>query len=431
METNYLAIPQKQEGYLDFLRQFRVEVPLATSEHYPLLEFRVKGELPQQVRDALPIFGLSKADIERSVNVKYHALNSGGRGILLSDGETHLRFKGNDLDGAITECVAESKKNQISDISLAAQYVVRHGCFSRNRWKDGIYDVPSYSQGDRPFSFFTKASVQREKQASGILGKEFEKKGFFRPYSLQAVITYPKIRWQGESCSTMVFRLPTLESDLRYAEFQRHAFWHLKFASPEELAEVAVPLNDFMQKLMSWYGFNIGIMERKGLSPQEDSHQHQNYVLCHVTSSEIGAARVDHTSTVINKKRAAELCGGWKKEMFFSTLGLDLLHALALANQGFEADFDYYTGYFDVAYKWKWGNIDLSNIGGALDYVNDVNAAFSQGFNGDPMPISQNDFISVVEMISKIRIDGEKQERIRQTQEETLRKAGIDPRKLR
>ncbi|MBD3252214.1 hypothetical protein GF386_00595 [Candidatus Pacearchaeota archaeon] len=78
--ASYFQIPDRKSGYSSFLREFRAEIPLAIGKYD--LEVRVSGNLPREIRGSLPIFGGNPA-----FPCDYHALNSGGRGILLSNGK--------------------------------------------------------------------------------------------------------------------------------------------------------------------------------------------------------------------------------------------------------------------------------------------------------------------------------------------------------
>ncbi|MCK4589394.1 MAG: hypothetical protein KAT77_03060 [Nanoarchaeota archaeon] len=409
---DYLTLSEKQgKGYLDILKAFRTPIPLGTQKHHANIEFQVDGEIPQEIHDELPIFGLPFAAGE----VKY-SLNSGGRGILLSDGKRHVRFKGSDLDGSITARVAKSKNNHIHDVKEV--YESREGLGAVVR-PNGVYEL--FSHEGKPFSFFLQNSVDNEKRASEVIAKGFEKAGFFAPYRQIASITYPNIQWQGQETSTLVFELPSLESDLRYQEFDRHAFLHLKFASPEQLKELEEEFCSFLEKLTTWYAFANRIMVDNRLVPTEASHHDQNYVICHVADGMIGAARVDHTST---KKTDKHQIKKYKKHIqkdiwFFATIGGILKQGIDLADQGFRFDSNFYTGYFDQAYKWKqpW---TIGDFPKQDSYNQEMQKFFNRGWNKEPIPIPEQDLVSLVNKISAVEQDLELQARVRANQERML-----------
>jgi len=281
----------------------------------------------------------------------------------------------------------------------------------------GIYAVPPYSNSDKPFSFLTPEAVERERNASNLIGSSFEDKGFFRPYSVEGTITYPTIMWGEEPCSTLVLSLPSIESDLRFGEVYRRAFLRLKFASPKQLKDIEDDLGDFLLKLTTWHGFVTKAMEENHLAPTEPSHQNQNYVICHVSDTEIGASRVDHTSTRVNQDQARAYAGMMKAEIpFFSELHISLLHALVLAEQKYDLGEDRYTGYWDRACKWH-EPIDLSEVPKMGDYFKELKTAFEKGYQGEPIPIPEQVLVNIMGALSQIEIDEEKQRRVAATLE--------------
>lgn len=419
MTDQYLTIPKREGGYYSVLEAFRTGIPLATKEHYEDLDFIVNGELPEELKQHLPIFGLTNALASSS---DPYALNSGGRGVLLSDGNTHIRFKGCDIDGSITRRVARSPNNHITDITRTAESLGRMSFDTRPLHYGGTFNLPTHV--DKPFSFFLEESVTRERDASEALADFFASKGFLKPYSFEASITYPGIQWQGQPCSTLVFGLPSPESDLRFEEIFRLGFLHLKFASPQELRDLEEDLGDFLLKLTSWHGFVTAAMEEKRLAPVHNSHQHQNYVLCHVTGTEIGASRVDHTSTNIDEESSKAYTEMMRQQgLFFSGLHTTLLHALELAKQEHLLDQDRFTSCFDRAYKWKpWEPWDPRQIEGMAAYIDSSVQAFERGYQEkDPIPIPQSELINIVQRIASIRIDRERQRIVDESREALMR----------
>jgi hypothetical protein len=414
MNRSYLNIPEGNKGYASILRAFRTEIPLATKEDYPGIKCVVNGNLPEEIEVHLPIFGSSDS------GAGLYALNSGGRGVILSDGKVHIRFKGNDIDGSLTRRVAQSGKNHIPDIGFAAKKIAGLEFYTTCLSGDNIYILPTYS--GKPFSFFTPEAVEREKNACNLIGSAFEKQGFFKPYSFEGSITYPNVQWNNEPCSTLAFSLPSIESDLRFEEIFRLGFLHLKFASPEELKDIKDDLGDFFRELTSWHGFVTQTMEANHLVPTLDSHQHQNYVLCHISDTELGASRVDHTSTRVNQNQSKEYAGMMREELlFFANLHLTLLHALELADQKYHLDENRYTGYFDRAYKWH-GQLNFLSIPGVSDYIRELTTAFKEGFQGNPTPVPEQKLIDIVTDLGQIKMDEERQRRVTQFQLRSLPK---------
>ncbi|MEE9525032.1 MAG: hypothetical protein V3V78_00305 [Candidatus Woesearchaeota archaeon] len=412
-----LSIVPGDTGYFKVLQAFRTDVPFSTKEHYPFLKTVVEGNIPEEVKKHLPIFGANP--MRSRTFPTYTTLNSGGRGLLLSDGKTHLRFKGNDVDGSITQTVGYSPKNHIPDIERAAEFFYGD-YFDTDALDEGvIYNLPNY--GSKPFSFFTPESIDKEMFACEALANGFTDKGFKAPYSYAGSVTYPTIQWQGKSCGTLVFELPSIESDFRYEEFYRHAFMRLKFAKPKELEAIKEDFCDFGLKLTTWFGFVARLMEENKLVPTSESEQHQNYVLAHVSDTEIGASRVDHTSTVENPDEIEDYIAHRKSgRAFFASQALDFLHALELIKQGYKFDKDRYTGYFDRAVKWHQG-YDINKFPKIVKYWNKIDKAFNRGYqNKDPVPISQDTLIDLVDKIGKVKVDEEWQQRVTMNQLKAL-----------
>lgn len=405
METAYFKIPGRNEGYLQVLKQFRIEIPLATKDHYPNLECVVEGKLPNGIEKQLPIFGIAPY-----IESNYYGLNSGGRSIILSNGIDHLRFKGIDIEGSITRAVANSPINHINYITYVNEKTtnLKFNVDTLNKGK--AYCLPAY--GEKPFSFFIKSSVDNEKKASEIIGKEFENEGFFRPYTFKASITYPKIRFKGEECSTLLFSLPSAESDLRLEELNSFVFRHLRFASQEELVNIKDKLCCLLEDLTSWNGFSARIIHENQLAPTENSHQPQNYVICHVNKNNIGLSRVDHTSTVrynkdIEAHRKTAIMDR-NDHLFVGQIGFTLLYAISLS-ESVKLKPNNYTGYYDMAFK-TMQNVNPNAIKDYNKYIKRLKTAFEKGYkNKEVKPVNKKDLTDLVYQINNVIIDNEKQ----------------------
>ncbi len=417
---SYFNIPEEDTGYLQVLKQFRIQIPLATRNHYQELECIINGNLPEEIKEQLPIFGIAPF-----IGSNFHGLNSGGRGVILSDGKSHLRFKGIDLDSSITRTVGNSPVNHIMDIAHAADKINNKN-FDPSPLDSGkVYSIPGY--GEKPFSFFHKESVNNEKIATEIINKEYNKNGFFSPYTFIGSITYPRIKFRGRECSTLVFSLPSAESDLRFEELNRLGFLHLKFASKEELIEVKEDLCTLLENLTQWHGFSTRVLHGNNLAPTENSHQYHNYVICHVKENEIGLSRVDHTSTVIYDNSIQEHYRSRIMDQhdhcFMGFLGITLLHALALESNNYKLDEDRYTGYLDNAYKWqgKIGDMDSIKFKDYIKisgYINKLKNAFDKGYkNKEADPIPQERLITIMNKINNVRINHAKQQRVNKYRE--------------
>ncbi len=397
----------EESGLRSILESFRTEVPLSTRKEYPNLRFEVEGSLPDQIMEHLPILG------SKNTTSGFYALNSGGRGILLSDGKTHLRFKGCDLDGSITSLVGSSKKNMIADTMNSARIAKTLNFDTSILRFGGVYRIPYYNS-EKPFSFLTREAVENEKYATQAINESFKSKGFNSPYTFQASITYPNIIWRGEPCATIVFSLPTLESDLRFDEFFMLAKNHLKYSSIEQAKEIKEDLGNFLKKITSWHGFLTNVMAENHLSPDITSHQYQNHVLSHIKGSDLGVSRVDHTSTVCDKEKAVLYKGAMEKDVYFFTgLQTVLIHAIDLHKQGYKFDTERYMSYFDRAYKW-YEPLNLSDIPGMTPYFTETDKAFKQGLKKDPIPIPEKELIKMINLLSEIKIDEERENAIKE-----------------
>ncbi|MBD3252215.1 hypothetical protein GF386_00600 [Candidatus Pacearchaeota archaeon] len=211
---------------------------------------------------------------------------------------------------------------------------------------------------------------------------------------------------------------------MRFGELYRFCFEHLKFASPEELSEINKDFGEFLGKLTKWYGFIARIMEDNNLVPTPDSHQHQNYVLCHISENEIGASRVDHTSTVVDQARCSSYAEFLRQSYtFFGFLNIVLLQALDIANQNAPLNEERFVGYFDRAYKWDEsvdGPVNHLDIPGADSYFKLLKASFEQGYHKEPVPISQEELIALRDRILDVEIDEERLREIRDYQDRFL-----------
>lgn len=414
---DYLEIPEKQEkGYLDILKAFRIPIPLATRSYYKDMKFTIHGELPDEIAFELPIFGLPGF----LAKDKY-GLNSGGRGVLLSNGKKHIRIKGCDLQGSITAQVAKAPNNHIADVRnvYSQTEVGSENDLGAVHAGDNHYEL--FSHNGKPFSFFTHNAARNEEIASEEIGNGFEKAGFFRPYIFIAKVEYPTITWKGQETYTLFFELPSLESDLRFQELDRHAFLHLKFASPEQLKDIEEEFCSFLEKLTTWYGFSNRILAENLMVPSPASHQHQNYTLCHVVDGMIGAARVDHTSTVIDRKRIKQYKEQVKQDRtFFLNQAIFLKQALELVQKKYNIDLDRYTGYFDRAYKWHQGT-NPQDFPKTHKYINRIMNFFDQGWNGNPTPIPEQNLVSLINKISVVEQDLEHQAQVTAQQEQAIK----------
>jgi hypothetical protein len=382
-----------EAGYSSVLQRFRIDVPL---KQYANLDYRLEGDLPEGVATLLPVFGTESSDIL--------ALNSGGRGILLSDGNKHFRLKGADIDGSITHLVAASDKNKIADVRLASEKVRQ---IEITEETINECSLPMYQFSGKPVFLLTPGSIEREKHACAALAASYEEKGFKAPYSFRAAILYPTIQWKDKECGTLAFELPSIESDLRFQELYHFAFEHLKFASPEELEALNADLSEFTRKLTTWHGFITESMAKNKLLPTKESHQNQNYVICHVNDTEIGAARVDHTSTEIDPRFSSIYAGSMEQNVtFFAELTVNLLFALELAKKEFPLDKNRFMGYFDNAVKW-YAPMDYSTIPGMKSCFESLVRAFYQGIK-DPEPIPEKELLNLVDRIAEVEIDTEK-----------------------
>ncbi len=396
-----LQIQQEGSPLYEFFKAQRVEIPLVTWEDHPFIEAKIDGDLPADLKEDLPIFATYRQFTGAN------ALNSGGRGIVISDGERHYRIKAADLEGALTNQVARSDNNRVADVRLAAKHISKLFLLPETLELGGVYELPRYPHLDlKPFSFFGQEAVDNERHASQVIGDAFEKKGFFRPYTFVADVSYPKIQFQGEQMHSLVFELPTIESDLRFAELFNWAFLHLKYSSPAQIDEIKDPLAKFLTDITGWHGLVSKIMAANNLAPEWSSHQNQNFVLCAVDEENLGLSRVDHTSTVVDKSKALQHLHKVKSNGNEFLLLYDVLvQSQQLAKNNHKYDSQRYSSMFDAAYKWQNPEPFNIQIDGFFETQKEVQRVFTEGFHGKVRPIPVSEVLDLVSMISKIEID--------------------------
>lgn len=414
----YKDLPAGDSGYLPLLLEFRKPVPMASKSSLPDIETIVEGFIPDEIKGQLPFFSIGSSE---SRIPEFYALNSGGRSILVSDSSRHYRFKGVDLDGSLTHQIALHGRNAIRDV---IDYSSRIDAME-SRIKPGplfkgeVYELPSVNLS-KPLLFFSRAQVEKEKRASGLLAEEYEKRGLAAPYRHTATITYPSIRWNNEPASTLAFELPSVESDLRFQEFYQYAVQHLKFADKEQMQETSKKLDSLVVKLTSWHGYISSLMKKNSMAPTFASHQYQNYAFSHIARDFVGMSRLDHTSTEIDEKKAGEYAMSMKKDLFFFiNLQIFLMHGIQLAEDNHEFDSDRYTNHFDRAMKWH--DMNYAENPDLMKYMTKFVKVYDDSFNNQmPKPIHKNELIEIMHLFGEIQIDRQKLSAIRKRQLESI-----------
>ena len=396
----------EDKAYLRKFIDYRVMLPILTAPDLPMIQGRLKGKIPDDISGLMPIFGMYP---ERRGAGKY-ALNSGGRGLIISDSEKHYRLKGTDLDGSMSCSVASSPVNKIADVRNAAIAVQASedpiiACVGENMYQMGGFH-------EKPFSLFTSDSVENEKRASDILAEGYDKDGWMAPYIQIGHVEYENIRWNGQRLNTLVFQLPSVESDMRLEELSRDAFLHLKFASPEQIEEHLIEWSKLTAKLISWKGHIGHLIHQGNLGPTIESHLPQNFVLSQIDDNNLGMGSVDHTSTSFDRNQCMHYLSVFDREFM---LPANTLISLAIAQdmilKGMELDENRYTGYFDWAYKSH--TLDLAMFGDVLNplFAGMQNVYADTRNGGSPIPIDIEGFVKLIEMTRSVEYDFNKQER--------------------
>lgn len=251
-------------------------------------EVRVNGKIDLRdelsIRDVLPIVYAGESDSNKSTT--YY--NSGGRSILFQRSGITYRVKGVDPFGYLTERVALSKQNRIGNVRDAHELLKAQ--ISREVERKDI----GFNNG-KPFGTFFFEQAEREIEALKRLELAYDQLGIENP----CVPLFHKdtgVEKQGEKTYQTVFRLPSLEVDIRTHEYMSLLTERLDQCSPGEIAAKSKNIGRLFGRFIYWAGINTGIFTSFGVLPIDSSFYPQNWIISRYGNG-YGIFRVDHTST--------------------------------------------------------------------------------------------------------------------------------------
>ena len=398
-------------SYANILDEVREKVPIITKHHQHSLEINITADIPDWLKNDLPIFGTEESDVK--------VYNSGGRSVIVErEGQT-FRLKGVDPFGAITRKVAASPKLLVVDTKESVKRIPKLPDISSGRY----IQFPSYSDG--PFGFVSYTKAENAQRAFDAVCKAYEKNGFWKPCEYVGKVIYQKITWRGEYVTTLIFRIPSQESDLREEELERLLIRHLKHASVKQLEELKDPLTELYHKLISWLAFDYRVLFDAHLIPDPRSMLPQNHIITHIQDGKIGISRVDHTSTQhitnLDEEKARKYFKKWAGLLL--NFPANILLALDLHRDGGELDTQRYTNWYDAASKFREAFAENYQ---AVRLIHDGFDAFDEAFeNPRPEPINENLLTDLHQAITAIGIDEDRTAKVRKWQLDMIRKAGL------
>jgi|SRR3989339_690509 len=394
------------------LERVRIKIPVKTYE----TPHTIHGDIPKSLAGRLPLFASEDG------NQQY--FNSGGRGILVTNGDSAYRIKGADPKGVVVRKVAESTKNIIADIREAAKTTPDPDSVESILQPQAIVvQVPGYRER-RPWNFLTAANVENSRRASEVLGEAYDKLGLKVPCRHIAAIEYPTLSHETEPLYSEILGLPDLESDLRQDEFEVLMRRRLQHASGRELRALKDDVIKLYEAFIRWHAFECRVMADAGLVPFSTSFLGQNYVISHVGEGQVCLARVDNTSTTesTDQDRINE------SAKQFTSLLLSfpsfVVQATEMCDKSMPYDSERFSCPFDAAFK-TCGELRPDIYPKTLRQIKKSSGAFEEDFkNPKPEPVSEELMLKVFDQAMSIEIDEEFEARRRAKYEE-LRASGM------
>ena len=249
------------------------------------IEGRVEIAESSLLRDMLPIIYNGEADPSNPRAVKYW--NSGGRALIFEKGNTVYRVKGVDPSAKLTERVATSPKNRINNVVSAL--LVAQADWNANQ-KEGLMHLDG-----KPFGVCYIEQAECEKRTFETLDKSYELLGIENPCKFLGHFD-TGVEVKGKKTYQTVFRLPSIESDIRVHEWDSLLTNRLDKCSASEIAAKNQAINRLYGRFVYWAGVNVGLLASNGLLPTTASFVPQNWVIGKYKEG-YGIFRVDHTST--------------------------------------------------------------------------------------------------------------------------------------
>ncbi|MEK6909861.1 MAG: hypothetical protein AABW61_02160, partial [Candidatus Aenigmatarchaeota archaeon] len=231
-----------------------------------LEKVRIDGRLNQidqerSLTDCLPIVF---TDVNESGT---YFQNSGGRGILFTHKGTPYKLGGVDPHGHLTNLVANSPRNKIADVKVAHDHRKQTGP-----------NVHTFAE--KPFGVYTKEGAENARRTFNMVNGEYALSRIPSPCEFSEVI--PMGEHNGVEAYQILFRLNSLESDLRVDEFSQLVRERLNQCSVEELEARQRDVIKLYGRFCIWAGLNARILHDLNRQPTTSSFAEQNFVISRV-----------------------------------------------------------------------------------------------------------------------------------------------------
>lgn len=286
---------------------------------------RLNGNLAEiqeekPLKDCLPLVFTSFGDSGTSSH------NSGGRNVAFTHRGTAYKLGGVDPHGTLTRLVAKSPKNKLSDVQVAL-------------------DKLNEQQGSavltfngKPFGVYTKEGAENARRTFALVNGEYAASRIPPPCEFLEAI--PMGEYNGAESYQILFKLSSLDSDLRVEEFSQLVRERLDHCFAEELQAKRRDVIKLYGRFCIWAGLNARILADLNRKPTAPSFAEQNFVISRVGDG-YGVLRVDHTSTVKSDLSRGELVKYLRdadREQGFYRIPTGLLIALDLAVTGMDRE---------------------------------------------------------------------------------------------
>ncbi len=236
------------------------------------------------IKDILPIIYTGESNSDSGTT--YY--NSGGRSILFQKGGQTYRIKGVDPFGYLTERIATSKKNKISNVKDTHNII-------NEQLSQGIKRENLEFNDVKPFGTFFFDQAECEIKALEKLKLAYERLGIENPCE-PLFYKDTNIEKNGRKTYQTAFKLPNLETDVRTHEFMSLLTERLDSCSPSEIAAKDKNIARLFGRFIYWAGINAGLFASVGVLPIDSSFYPQNWIISRYKEG-YGIFRVDHTST--------------------------------------------------------------------------------------------------------------------------------------
>lgn len=348
-----------------------------------LEKVRIRGKLNQldegkPLEECLPLVFTSVDESGISFQ------NSGGRSIIFSHRGVPYKLGGIDPHGRLTKLVAKSPRNKISDVKLAHDH--------RKQISPSVHTFAG-----KPFGVYTKEGAENARRTFSMVNGEYVASRILPPCEFLEAI--PMGEYNGVEAYQILFKLNSLESDLRVDEFSQLLRERLNQCSVEELEARHRDVIKLYGRFCIWAGLNARILHDLNRQPTTSSFAEQNFVISRVGDG-YGVLRVDHTSTVrsdMSKEELGKYLRDADRGSGFYMIPTGLLVAIDLSMSGMtRKERRRVTQPFEIGYNFR-GPLKSNRINYPY-FVGLLERAYDQGFAHRAVePIREEMFRKVLE----------------------------------